>query len=332
MRFALCFLLFDILWARVLDTIRSYQGFNYEYSFHSSLLLKEGKGVGYTNLLLLREERKGEIRSPAGVKKYHCLGAGDWEYVKSKKGWEKRTRSEDSDIMRILEILLVNDPAYGETLFKPNLIFLGLTDNENAKGKIRYQKGKLREIIAQDSWTKVDFRIKLNDHYRLKDLRIPFSPEMRIIFPLPQRKELLGTLQRRLACLKLNYQLKRQGKKATLALEEKLEENILSLLFASGKFNIYQDSLLFAPGKLTKLSPLPLGIIFAIPSTAKPTQPENLTLRIDGKISLPLTLDQWEKDGRIKTLKVEWKGKEKDLLFCVLQETLPYPIPYEVKK
>lgn len=330
--FSLCLLSFDILFAGILDTIRSYNGFNYEYSFHSSFLLKKGKGIGYTNLLLLREERKGEIHSPAGVKKYHCQGAGDWEYVKSRKGWEKRTRSEDSDIMRILEILLVNNPAYGETIFKPNLVFLGLTDNEKAKGEIRYQKGKIREIIARDSWAKVEFRIKLNNKNRLKEISIPFSPASRIIFPLPQEKELLAILHRRLVCLKLNYQLKRQRKKAILTLAEKLEDNTLSLLFASGKFNIYQDDSLFAPGDLIKLSLLPLGIIFEIPSTARPIQPENFTLRIDEKISLPLTLDQWEKDGRIKTLKLERQGKERDFLFCVLQETLPYPIPYEVKK
>ncbi|MEO0116524.1 MAG: hypothetical protein ABIK97_03150 [candidate division WOR-3 bacterium] len=319
-------------YAGVLETIESYKGFRYEYQFRSLPLQKEGKGSGYTNLLLGREEREEKLFLPSGSKRFLYKGAGDWEYTLGKNGWEKRVRSENSDITKILALLLSDNPESGETIFRPNLVFLGSWRNEKAQGKIRYHKGKITEIFAFDSSAQVAFRIKLSRHNEMREIRIPFLPKLRVTFSFPKDRKFLEIIKKRLSCLKVNYDLKRKGKKGILTLEEELPERILKLLFSSGKFALYRDSLFLLSGEALKLLPVSGEIILSLPPDTKLEGEGNFFLESEEKISFPLVLDQREKDGKIKTWKLELKGKERDLFLNVWQEKLSEGIKYEVKR
>jgi hypothetical protein len=343
--------LFSLLFSSVLDTIKSYQGFAYQYSFVSPFLKREGKGSGYCNLLTKREERVVISWSKEGKVKSYFKGGGDWEYVK-RKGWERRPRSEDSDIIRVLEILLLEKPEFGETIFKPNLCFLG-DYKDCSKGRIRYQKGRVSEIICWDSVLGTRFDLRLERINRLKEISLPFSPAQRLVLSFRQEgwKPLLSgawgkkgrgvkeIIERRLSSLGINCRWKRKGKMMVLEVDERLEEDVLNLVFAAGIGGVYLGDSLVFPGESLSVSLSPRGILFELPRGVSLLREEGLALKIDGtrsgtkvhNLSFPLTVDIRGDDGKIKVLRLELIGKKKEILFSVLKEKLPYPVEYEVK-
>ncbi len=323
----LLFLIFNLSSASLFDTIKSYEAFSYKAYFRSLPLQREGSFSGYTNLLSAKEERRGEVRFSKGVKKYLRKAIGDWEYSQEKKRWEKRPRGEDSDIMKILEILLMNNPQYQESLFTPNLVFLGSLQPENARGKILYRKKRVAEILSWDSSLGIHFHLKFSNHRRIRDVKIPIPAKMVVNFSLPDD---IPRWRKRIEALDVDYDLTIKKGEGTLRFKEIVGERLLTILFAAGKFAIYQETIPLATGEKVKVSSSPLGLIFHLPEKRESREARaNLSLLLDEKISFPLLVDKSEKEGRIEALKMEISGKERELLYLVLQEPLSRPIKFK---
>jgi len=330
--------------ALVLDTIKSYKSFAFTYYFRSRPLNREGNFQGFVNLLEKREERKGVIKDLSGnrIKSLRLLASGDWEYKKNKI-WEKRLRGEDSDIMRVIELILsASLPQFGDTLFTPNSFFLDpITSLGSAKGQITYRKGKVGEIIVSDTIRDVYLRIRFSNYNRPKKIKIPLRPKVRIIFALPEkqgpehkkmRETTFACLRQRLECLNIHYELKLGRKKHILDLAEEIEDEMLDLLFALGRCSLYlgktEGSFPLAP--LTRVGNAiffhladSIGEALSLRTGGIKT---DLLLGIDNKIFFPLTVDKLGEGGKIEVLKMEVWDKRRELVFSVLKDPLPQPI------
>jgi hypothetical protein len=266
--------------------LRFLNSFKYYYIFQSDLPHNVKGNFTGTVILPNIEERKGILiinNRPVNIFVKAC---GNFQYISdgSRKGWQRGPRSDENDILAIIERVAAHTKFYlmsKEALesysytkgleikynenkyfysFWPYLPLLDPTFNRKFKALLIINKKTLlpEEICAIDSTKVVKFRIKLWAFNKPYKINIPFIPEITVELraKFSQEKvdyyECKKIISERLKALPINFRIevfpkifKKQGIKIFLEDSEYSELPIIKALLTSrGMFYAVKDNVL----------------------------------------------------------------------------------------
>ncbi|MDH4211533.1 MAG: hypothetical protein OEV79_08795 [candidate division WOR-3 bacterium] len=192
--------------------------FNYEYE--AKLRFIRVEGIGFC-VIGEGEKLSGTWYGEGGEQEFEYIGLGDIEYSKKDRAWEQVSRGEESDIFtQITRILSTSKFDYEgkgkgyEYVFKANIPFLDPERRKEMVGKITISPDNfLPDFIwaglpdSSTYWTAQIF-----DYNSTKEIKAPTKDKREyLIRPEIEKREGMGSLERRLELLSLDYRLRENG-------------------------------------------------------------------------------------------------------------------------
>jgi hypothetical protein len=216
-----------------------------------------------------QEQRQGKYTVNDKTRKVVVKARGDNQYKideKTKK-WRVMPREEDANLMITIERVIANtkfylieqDSRFLTYSFHPNLAFLDPTFTSRIKAVMVINKKTLLplQISAQDSLSKILWRVEFDKYNTNKKIKIPFLPDAQIDIAAKgkltknETNTVKNVLSKRLVITGQNFQIKtkKKGKQTVfkIGLENYTENRdyrafAKHLLTATGRLDIYSTT------------------------------------------------------------------------------------------